>query len=137
MSLEEGDSEVDFRMGEDPEGDVQDGMPGDDLPGWYKMARSTTPAVTPAEVGQELDIGAEWWEHLLCMGHKASGTEGTEAWMHGVMALILLSMEFIEEPDGESDGFFGDDNEAGGGDPASELSDQEDDMSGAVYDGPQ
>lgn len=67
--------------------------------GIFEMLRSTEPPVNPQEIGQELDIRAEWWEHLGCFFIKASGSRGTEAWMHLPAAAIILYKDMQEGQD--------------------------------------
>lgn len=104
----------DVDMGDGPDADATP-----DREGLYGMLRSSEPPVTPEEIGRELDIGAEWWQHYGAAFVKMTGSSGTEAWMHLVMgtALLLLGTgdddsEGImpapdnEEPEGAEDGTF-------------------------------
>ena len=52
--------------------------------------RNSTPAVTPSEIGYQLDLNAEWYEHLFCGFLKQSNSDAAEAWQHYVIAGILL-----------------------------------------------
>lgn len=76
--------------GADGGGDGGDGGAGpmDDK---YWGLRNTEPSdLTPEEVGRQLDLEAEWWQHLGTGFIKQTGGGGAEAWMHYVMALFLL-----------------------------------------------
>jgi len=84
--------------------------------------RNSTPGVTPETVGRELDMAADWYEHLFCGFMKQSSSDGAEAWMHYVMAMILLADNelelalFEEAPSDDSDdNLFGDATRDDGG----------------------
>jgi hypothetical protein len=53
--------------------------------------RNSQPAVSPSEIGYQMDLQADWWEHLFCGFLKQSGSEAAEAWQHYVISLILLA----------------------------------------------
>lgn len=55
--------------------------------------RNDTPAVTPSLIGEQLDLAAEWWEHLACGFSKQRSSENPEAWEHYVLAAILFGRE--------------------------------------------
>jgi hypothetical protein len=93
------DDEWDFdqdpaAMGEEPDAEAT----GE----WWGL-RNSEPPVTPAEVGTQLDIEAEWWQHLGAGFIKQTGAGGTEAWMHYAMALMLLALS-MSDADMDSDG---------------------------------
>jgi len=68
-----------------------------------QMLRSSEPQVSPQEIGRQLDVGAEWWQHYGAGFTKMSGSDGTEAWMNFVVgtALLVLSMTDAGEGEGE------------------------------------
>jgi hypothetical protein len=53
--------------------------------------RNSEPPLQPKNVGQQLDMAAEWYEHLFTGFLKQSESGGTEAWMHYVVAAVLLA----------------------------------------------
>lgn len=55
--------------------------------------RNDTPPVTPSSIGEQLDLAAEWWEHLACGFAKQRNSENPEAWEHYVLAAILFGRE--------------------------------------------
>lgn len=116
-------------FGEDPAGPGEEVQQEPEFNPWG--LRNTDPPVTPAEVGQEMDVGADWHDHLFCGFIKQSGGSGTEAWMHYVMAVVLLYMSLQE----------GDEEQAGEGDPGGDLEEQDTSAGtgtgGITYDGPQ
>lgn len=64
---------------------------------WGEMLRSTHPPVTPEQVGQELDLGAEWWQHFGAGMMKMSGSDGTEAWMHFASGIVVILAQYMGE----------------------------------------
>jgi len=52
--------------------------------------RSDQPNVSPQNVGHQLDLQADWWEHMFCGFLKQSGSDVAEAWQHHIIALVLL-----------------------------------------------
>lgn len=52
--------------------------------------RSDRPDVSPHEVGRQLDLEADWYEHLFCGLLKQSGSGVAEAWQHHLIAVVLL-----------------------------------------------
>ena len=77
---------------EEPAGDPVDPGP-DPEPGkqfnWYGL-RNSDPPISPSQIGRDLDLGADWWEHLFTGFLKQSGAEAAEAWQHYVISVILL-----------------------------------------------
>jgi hypothetical protein len=69
-----------------------------DAPPIVRMLRSTEPQISPEEVGRQLDIGAEWWQHYGAGFIKSTGSDGTEAWMHFVMGTAVLVLS-VTDPD--------------------------------------
>jgi hypothetical protein len=53
--------------------------------------RNSQPAISPRDVGRELDLDVEWYQHLFVGFMKQSDSDGAEAWMHHVIAMILLA----------------------------------------------
>jgi len=53
--------------------------------------RNSEPRVSPADVGRQMDLQADWWEHLFCGFLKQSGSEAAEAWQHYVISMLLLA----------------------------------------------
>lgn len=78
--------------------------------------RNTEPAVAPQEVGRQLDLEADWWQHMAAGFIKQSSAEGTEAWMHYAMGGVLLALEALDM-DVEQ---IGSSEETGGQDPPQE-----------------
>lgn len=77
-----------------PFGDQEPGAPPESAPQKamnYWGLRNTEPHLEPRNVGRQLDLAAEWYEHLFCGFMKQSSSGGTEAWMHYVVALLLLA----------------------------------------------
>jgi len=140
MTLEDGGDSIDFSMGaeestagaeagaESAGAEMGEMGPPDDRPAWVRMLRSTEPPVTPQEVGRELSLEAEWHEHILCGLVKASGSEGTEAWMNMLMGVVLLTLDYSGADSEE---------EAGEGDPQEDLHAQEGVSGPETFDGPQ
>lgn len=52
--------------------------------------RNAEPRIDPHDVGRELSLDVEWYQHLFCGFLKQSGSEAAEAWQHYVISLILL-----------------------------------------------
>lgn len=77
---------------------------------WWGLRRSEPP-IAPRDVGHQLDVQADWWQHLGCGFIKQSGSGGAEAWMHYLMAAFLLVAEIFDVDVGDDDG---DKNESGG-----------------------
>lgn len=83
----------------DPTGDpMGSGVPGDEPiePSSSKAydlwgLRSDTPNISPQNVGEQLDLGADWWEHMMCGLLKQSGSDVAEAWQHHIIAMVLLA----------------------------------------------
>lgn len=90
-----------------PMGEIFDDIQSDENSGpseggeWWGL-RNTEPSIPPQEVGQHLDLEAEWWQHLGTGFIKQSGAAGSEAWMHYTMAIVLLLVE-IADLDEDSD----------------------------------
>lgn len=71
--------------------------------------RNSEPQIEPSQIGRQLDMAAEWYEHLFTMFLKASESGAPEAWMHGVVAVVLLADEEfgIFDEDVDQDDLFG------------------------------
>jgi hypothetical protein len=70
---------------------------------WFGL-RNSEPPLHPRNVGDQLDVAAEWYEHLFTGFLKQSESGNTEAWMHYVMAAVLLAdneMGLLSEEDRE------------------------------------
>jgi len=57
----------------------------------YWGLRNSSPPVRPADVGRDLDLDADWYEHLFTGFLKQSGAEAAEAWQHYVISMLLLA----------------------------------------------
>jgi len=57
----------------------------------YWGLRSSEPPINPREVGRDLDLDVEWYEHLFTGFLKQSGAEAAEAWQHYVISMLLLA----------------------------------------------
>jgi len=68
----------------------------------YWGLRNTEPAITPEDVGRELDINAEWWQHLGAGFIKQSSSGGVEAWQHYVVAAIVIILFITDTETNES-----------------------------------
>lgn len=87
----------------------------------YWGLRNSEPAVSPYDVGNELALDVEWWQHLFAGFIKQSNSTGTEAWMHYVVAAILLAdselqlfdEEEREELEEEADAMLNEENAPG------------------------
>lgn len=67
--------------------------------------RNSEPAINPRQVGDELALDVEWWQHLFAGFIKQSNSSGTEAWMHYVVAGILLAdseLQLLDDGDREA-----------------------------------
>lgn len=74
--------------GPDPRGEPH---PGPEKPFNIWGLRNSEPQIEPSQIGRQLDMAAEWYEHLFTMFLKASESGAPEAWMHGVVAIVLLA----------------------------------------------
>ena len=92
MNPQEGYSEPDSPFGPS-EGPTQEPQPEPEPAGksfdlWG--LRNSSPPVTPSEIGYQLDLSADWWEHMFCGFLKQSNSDAAEAWQHYVIAGVLL-----------------------------------------------
>jgi hypothetical protein len=67
----------------------------------YMGLRNSDPPISPYDVGHELALDVEWWQHLFAGFIKQSNSSGTEAWMHYVVAAILLADSELNLMDAE------------------------------------
>jgi hypothetical protein len=56
----------------------------------YWGLRNSEPPISPREVGRDLDLNVDWWQHLFTGFFKQSGSDSAEAWQHYVISMILL-----------------------------------------------
>jgi len=91
--------------------------------GWVEMLRSTKPPVTPAGAGRDIGVGEPWYNHFAAGFVKMTGSEGTEAWMHLLMGVVVLSLEQRENSgggDGDIESEFDEWDRENNGEPAAE-----------------
>jgi hypothetical protein len=74
---------------EEPADEPAEG-PNNTAMNWFGL-RNSEPDVKPDDVAGSLDLAASWTDHLLVGFLKQTGGEGTEAWMHYVISMILLA----------------------------------------------
>jgi len=68
----------------------------------YLNLRSSEPDINPRKAGADLDLDAGPYAHLVTGLVKQSGSTGSEAWMHYIIAMILiLDGETLFEGDNE------------------------------------
>lgn len=93
-------------FGSEPAADSDPADAAQDSAGEWWGLRNTEPAVTPSQVGADLDVHADWWQHLGAGFMKQSGSGGAEAWMHYVMGVALLVADGldVDVPGGDSGG---------------------------------
>lgn len=56
----------------------------------YLNLRSDTPDISPHKAGGDLDLDAGPYAHVITGLIKQSGSTGSEAWMHYVVAVLLV-----------------------------------------------
>jgi hypothetical protein len=56
----------------------------------YLNLRSDTPDISPHKAGGDLDLDAGPYAHVITGLIKQSGSTGSEAWMHYVVAILLV-----------------------------------------------
>lgn len=104
--------EVDVSASEfvDPDADEQDADPsarssssGTTRRGFMEMLTSTTPRESPEAQDGSLSTNAAWFQHAELFLKKATGAEGTPAWVNGVMAALTLAAESAGVLDGDRD----------------------------------
>jgi hypothetical protein len=130
------DPDVDLGPADSPFEDPPDTGPPDSEPGSdpgmgdgskaydFWGLRSDSPDVSPSDVGDQLDLTADWWEHLFCGLLKQSGSDVAEAWQHHLIASILLLDEqygILDPDDDRGDDAAAADDAGDGGDPWGEL----------------
>lgn len=72
--------------------------------GFMEMLTSTTPSESPEAQDGSLSTSAAWYQHAELFMKKATGAEGTPAWVNGVMAAFTLAAESAGVLDGDRDG---------------------------------
>jgi len=68
------------------------------------MLTSTTPRTSPRDVDGAFDISVPWFNHVECAITKATDSEGTPAWLHLGMALVLFVLQDGRMPSTASTG---------------------------------
>lgn len=102
MSEPDPDGGPDFDEPTDPEtGPVDPGSnptptPTPTKPFNFWGLRNTDGDISPTDLGESLDLEAGPWAHVLAGFAKQTGAGGVEAWMHYVVAIVL-----IVDPEGE------------------------------------
>lgn len=71
--------------------------------GFMEMLTSTTPRESPEAQDGSLSTNAAWYQHAELFLKKATGAEGTPAWVNGTMAALTLAAEAAGVLDGDRD----------------------------------
>jgi hypothetical protein len=62
------------------------------------MLGSTQPDLSPQQASGSLDFSTPWYAHAEVFFEKATNASGTPAWVHGLMALVLLLAVELDLP---------------------------------------
>lgn len=81
------------RSDPDGTGETFDDTGGESTSNLRGMMMSTNPPVSPANVDGALNLGVPWHKHMEAFIAKASGSEGTPAVVHLVVAMALLATD--------------------------------------------
>jgi hypothetical protein len=87
---------TDSPFAEGPESTAHEDLGGEQLEDDGKAfdvwgLRNSQPSISPQEVGRELDLDVEWYQHMFVGMLKQSNSDGAEAWMHYVVSMVLLA----------------------------------------------
>lgn len=73
---------------------------------FMQMLTSTSPSESPEAQDGSLSTNARWFQHAELFLKKATGAEGTPAWVNGTMAAFMLAAEsagLLDASDGAGD----------------------------------
>lgn len=102
MSLSQGDSQLPedpFGTGGGESQEQAGGIADEDKPFNFLNLRSTRPEDALQQVKGQVDFDAKWYEHIAAMLLKQSSGDGVEAWVHGIIAIVILVKENRERSD--------------------------------------